>query len=130
MRMSQDLKIYSSSEYVYAIPPFALALWWGNGGREISRPKPLFMVFTNLTHCLNTTAGNNYFFRTQCRWFCLGAILKGSSPVSPLSMMSRKPNGGKPPARKWASPASLYLSIYGLVLTTIRIRVMSRGAVG
>ena len=54
--MSKDLERYSNSEYVYAIFPIAIALFWGKGGRGIANSKPLSMIFAILTHCLNTTA--------------------------------------------------------------------------
>ena len=50
------------------------------GGREIAKSKPLSMIFTILTHCMNKTEIDNYFARTQGRWFGLGKMLKGSAP--------------------------------------------------
>ena len=68
--MPRDLSIYSNSERVYAICPTAVALLRGQGCREISQSAPLSMIFAILTHCLKTTAINNYFIRTQGQRFC------------------------------------------------------------
>ena len=78
--MSRDLSIYSNSRYAYANLPSAVDLFWDQGGREIAHPKPLPMIFTITTHCLDATATNNYFVRAQCRWFFLDTMLKGSFP--------------------------------------------------
>ena len=59
--MSQDLKIYPNSEYVYAISPIALALFLGKGGLGIARSEPFPMVSAILTHCLDTADVGNYF---------------------------------------------------------------------
>ena len=75
--MSQDPSIYSNSEYVCAIFPIAVDLFWDKWGRGIVEAKPASMIFTILTHCLHTTATNNYFVRAQGQWICLGAIQKG-----------------------------------------------------
>ena len=42
--MCPDLSIYSNSEYVYAIFPLAVALFWGKGGREIPESVPLSTI--------------------------------------------------------------------------------------
>ena len=73
--MSHDLSIYSNSEYVYTIFSIAVALFWDQGCREIAQSEPLSTICTILTHCLNATAINNYFVRTQGRWFGLDAML-------------------------------------------------------
>ena len=49
-----------NSKYVYAISPIALATFWDEGGRQIARSKPLSMIFTILSHRLNTTDVRNY----------------------------------------------------------------------
>ena len=79
IRTSQDLTIYSNSEYVYAISPIDLALFWGKGGKEIANSEPLSTVFTILTHCLNKTAVKNYSAMTYGQWFRLDTQIKGLS---------------------------------------------------
>ena len=91
--MSQDLKIFPNSEYVHAISPIALALFWGKGGREIPTSEPLSMILTILTHCLNTSDVSYYFARTQGRWFCLDAMLRGDAPLAPLGDFPGNPTG-------------------------------------
>ena len=59
--MSHDLIVYSNSEYVYAIFPITIALFWYIGGRRITNSGPLSRIFANLTHCPNTAGINNYF---------------------------------------------------------------------
>ena len=116
IRMSRDLRIYSNLEYVYAIFPIALALFWCKGGREIANSEPLYMIFTILTHCLNRTDGGNYFVRTDGRRFCLGALIEESSPLSPLDSRT---GGGKGPNSRLANdiaPTTFYLPLYGLVI--------------
>ena len=77
--MSQDLRVYSNSEYAYAIFPISIDLLWGKGCREVSESDSLDMIFAILTHCLNTTATNNYSVRTKGQWFCQDTILIGFS---------------------------------------------------
>ena len=48
--MSQDLRIYSNSEYVYASSPNALVMRCDKGRREIAMSKPLSTIFTILMH--------------------------------------------------------------------------------
>ena len=92
--MSRGRCVYSNSAHDYAILPIAVALFWDQGGRGIAQSKPLSMIFTILTHCLNTTDINNYFLRAQGRRFCLGATLKGPSALAPLDYYSGAPDGG------------------------------------
>ena len=58
--MSRDLRIYSNSEYVYAIPPIALAVFWDKGGRGNPTSHPFSMIFTILSHWLDTSDVRNY----------------------------------------------------------------------
>ena len=84
--MSQELSAYSNSEFAYAIFPIAIDFFFlGQRGREIVESKPLSMIFTILTHCLNTKAINNYYVRTKGRWFCQDAMIIESSPLAPLA---------------------------------------------
>ena len=94
--MSRDLKIYSNSKYVYASFPIFLAMFWPKGDRGIPRSKSLSMIFTILTHCINTTDINNYFVRTQGRRCCRGAMLKESAHLAPLDDLAEKPTGENP----------------------------------
>ena len=58
--MSQELSIYSNSEYAYAIFPIEIGLFWDRWGRQIAESKALSMIFTILTHCPNTTPISNF----------------------------------------------------------------------
>ena len=111
IRMSQDLSIYSNSEYVYAIFPSAVAFFLDKGRRKIVLPKPLSMIFTIPTHCLNTTATNNYSIRTKGQWFCLGSTLIGSSPLAPLVDFDKKPDGPNPLLAAEVAPETFYQSL-------------------
>ena len=66
---------YSNSEYVYAIPLVAIALFWGNGARRIAASKPMSMIFTILTHRLNATARTNYSVWAKGQWLREDIIL-------------------------------------------------------
>ena len=83
--MSHDLRISPNSEYVYAAPP-PVAPFWGKRGRGIDTAKPLSMIFTILSHRLNTPDVNNYFGRGGGQLFCLEAMLKWAGPLSPLDV--------------------------------------------
>ena len=63
MWISEGLCVYANNEYVYATYPIALALSRDKGGKEICESRPLTVTFTILTHCLSTTATNNYAIR-------------------------------------------------------------------
>ena len=78
--MSRGRCVYSNSAHDYAILPIAVALFWDQLCREIAHPEPLSMIFTILTHCLNTTDIANYFAWAQGLWFSLGAMLQLSPP--------------------------------------------------
>ena len=97
IRRPRDLNIFANSEFRFTCLPIATALPWGNGGREMPRPKALTMIFTIFTHFLNSTNANNYFVRTGGRWFCLyttiqfhvhlahmGTLLGGIDESNPL----------------------------------------------
>ena len=58
---------------------------------------------------------------------CLGAMLKGSVPLAPICEFSENKTGARPPSFEWHHPDVFCQSIYGLVLTAIRFREMSRG---
>ena len=127
--MSRDLRIYSKTEYVYAISPTFLAMILDKGGRDVARSKPLSIIFTILIHCFNTTEVRNYSPRAECRCFRLDAMSKGPVPLSPLDVFSWGKTRSVPFARTVSPEMSFYLSRYGLVLTTPRVRKMSWGAV-
>ena len=83
--MCPSLSIYSNYEYVYAIFPIAVALFWGKGGRVIADSRPLSMIFAILSHVLSATALNNYYsVRTTGEWSCEDTMVKGSAPLAPL----------------------------------------------
>ena len=94
--MAQDLSIYTNSEYVYATYPIALSFFYGKGCREIAELKPLSMISTILPHGLNTTDINNYFVRTDRRWFWLDTSIKGLAPLAPLDTFSPLRSGRTP----------------------------------
>ena len=71
-----DLNVYANNEYVYAIYPIAIALFWERGGKEICESKALTVIFTIMTHCLNVTAPNNYAIRAVGKWSCGNTIQK------------------------------------------------------
>ena len=83
------------------------------------------MIFTILTHCLNTTDTNNYFVRTQGRRFCLGAMLKGSSTLAHLDYYSWFPDGDNPRLSADAIPKTCYQPIFALDVATLRYGNMS-----
>ena len=126
--MSPGFLVYSNSEYVYATFPIALSLFRGKGGEEICLSKPLSAIFTILPHCLNTTATNNYSVRTNGKWSCEDAILKGSAPLEPLAYFEKYPIGSKPRASCGTAPGTFYNSLFALILATLRFKEMSRGA--
>ena len=93
---AQDLSLYSNSEYLYAIFPIAIAVFWDRGGRAIVESEPLPLIFAILTHCLNKTATNNYSVRTKGQWFFQDAILIGSSPLATLEDFGKLKDGPNP----------------------------------
>ena len=94
--MAQDLSVYSNTELVYAILPISIALSWGKGGRRIVESETMPMIFTILTHCVNTTATNNYSVRTKGQRFCADTMLTGSSPLAPLGDWGKSKDGDNP----------------------------------
>ena len=63
--MSPEFLAYANSEFVYAISPIALALFWEMGGKEICLSRPLSVIFEILSHFLSATDTNNYSVRTK-----------------------------------------------------------------
>ena len=121
----RGLRVYSNSEYVYAIFPIAVALFWDQWGRDISNSEALATIFTILAHCLNASAINNYFTRTHGQLSCLGAMLKGPPPIGPLDDFSEFPHVPIPTLTTEAAQKSCYLSLSALALSTRRFGKMS-----
>ena len=94
--MCPGLSTFPNSEYVYAIFSTAVALFWGKGGRCIAESKPLSVIFTILTHCLDTSAVNNYFVRMTGKWSCGDTMAKGSAPLARLDDWERSTTGSNP----------------------------------
>ena len=101
----------------------------GKGGRAICLSRPLSSIFTILSHCLSTTAVNNYSVRTTGKWSCGDMVLKGSFPLVPLYDFGKYPNGHKPRNVGENAPETFYRSLSALVLATLRFKKMSRGTV-
>ena len=82
-RRSSDLRFYSISGISYALTDrnrACLESMWGLGGVFVS--KPLSIISTILTHCLNSPSIGNYFIRAECRGSRLNAAIKGLAPLS------------------------------------------------
>ena len=60
--MSRDLSIYSNSEF-FSLPDGSRRLRCSGVNGGIWRSNPLSMIFTTLSHCLNSTSISNYFVR-------------------------------------------------------------------
>ena len=101
----------------------------GKGGREICRPMPLSLIFTILSHCLNTTAVNNYSVRPTGKWPRGDTVLKGSGLLAPLGDFGKYPNGPNPRNVGENAPKTFYRSLFALVLATLRFKKMARGTV-
>ena len=71
--MSSQLSAYADNEYVCAIYP--IALFWEKES-EICESKPLTVIFTILTRCLDTTTTYNYALRAEEEWSCENATQK------------------------------------------------------
>ena len=123
--ISGDLSICSNSEYFYAIFAIAVVLRREQGGREIAQSESLSTIGAILTHCLDTTATNNYFVRTQGQWFCLATMLKGTAPVGPQDDFPEYPEGPNPRLAADAAPKAFYRASFALVLSTFRVGNMS-----
>ena len=93
--MSPELCVYANNEYVFATFPIALALFCDKGWKEICESRSLTVIFTILTHCLSTTATNNYSIRTLGKWSCDDTIQKGSVPLAPVGDFPENPHGSK-----------------------------------
>ena len=91
--MSQELSVYSNSEFAYAIFPIAIALFCDKGGREIAESEPLSMICAILTHCLNTMDINIYSVRTKGQRFCQDSMLIASSPLAHLEVFGKFKDG-------------------------------------
>ena len=128
--MSRDLKVFPNSEYVYAISPIAIALFWGKGGLGIANSELFPTISAILTHFPNTTDTNNYFVRTPGRWFCLGTMLKWSVPLAPLDDFPENQKGRNPRLVSEALASPFRLSLLALALTTLLFKKMSRGHPG
>ena len=128
--MCPSLSIYSNSEYVYAIPPTAVALFWRKGGRGISESKPLSMIFAILSHILNTTDVNNYSVRTTGGCSFEDTMAKGSFPLAPLEGWGRSHSGSNPRSVGEDAPKTFYGSLFALALVTLRFKRMSWGGGG
>ena len=124
--MPPDLNVYANNEYVYAIYPIAIALFWERGGKEICESKALTVIFTIMTHCLNVTAPNNYAIRAVGKWSCGNTIQKGSVPIAPMGDFLENPEGSDLMGKV---PKSFYSSLFALILATLRFKEMSWGAV-
>ena len=122
-----ELLVYSNSDYVHAIFPIALSLFWGKGGAEICLSRPLSVVFAILSHRLNTTATNNYSVRTKGKWSCGDTILKGSAPVAPLEDFGKYPDGPNPRIASETAPGAFRNSLFALILAKLRSKAMSWG---
>ena len=127
IRMCPESSVFSNSEYVYAIFPISIALFWGKGGEEICRPRPLSLIFAILSHCLNTTAVNNYSIRTIGKWSCGDTVLKGSPPLAHPSDFERPPNGPNARIVGGNPPRKFYRPLLALTLETLRFKKMSLG---
>ena len=125
--MCPELSAFSNSGYLYAIYPIAVALFWGKGGKEICFPRPLSLIFTIPPHCLNTTDVNNYSIRTTGKWSYGDTVVKGSAPLAPLGDFGKYPNGSNPRIAGEMAPGAFYLSLFALVLATLRFKSMSCG---
>ena len=105
----QGLSISANSEYAYAIPPIALALFWGKGGREIAESKPLSMISKILTLCINTTSIYNYSARGNGQWFSPDTMIKAPVPLAPLDAFSVDKVGPVPRLACGSAPKSFLL---------------------
>ena len=123
--MSSELCVYANNEYVFATFPIALALFWDKGGKEICESRSLTVIFTILTHCLSTTATNNYSVRTLGKWSCGDTIQKGSAPLAPVGDFLENPGGSKVDVGK--VPKTFYSSLSALILTTLSFKEMTWG---
>ena len=122
--MSSELCVYANNEYVFATFPIALALFWDMGGKEICETRSLTVIFTILSHCLSTTATNNYSLRTLGKWSCEDTVQKGSVPLAPVDDFLENPGGSK---LEGNVPKTFYSSLFALILTTLRFKEMSWG---
>ena len=109
--------------------PIALASVWSKGGREIANSGPPSVLFTTLTHCLNTPAADNYFVWAEGKWFRPDKVLKGSVPLSPLCSHPEGKTGPNPRLENDLAPPAFYLFLYGLALTALSFAKMSRADV-
>ena len=123
--MCPELSIFSNSEYVCAIFPIPIALFWEKGGREICLSRPLSLLFIILSHCLNTKDVNNYSVRKTGKWSCGDAVLKGSAPLAHLDDFGKYANGSKPRIVGGNIPKTPHQSSVALVLATLRFKRMS-----
>ena len=84
-------------------------------------------MFAILSHCLNTTATNNYSASANGKWSCEDTDLKGSAPSVPLDDFGKYPHGSKPRIASGASPETSDNSLFALILATLRFKEMSWG---
>ena len=95
------------------------------GGNFPSRP--LSLIFTIPSHCLNTAGVNNLSVRTIGKWSCEDTVLKGSVHLAPLGDFGKSANGSNPRIVGRNAPKTFPRSLVALVLATLRFKKMSWG---
>ena len=98
-------------EFAYAIFAIAIAMRLGGGCLEIARSIPTTMIFTILTHCLNSAALNNYFSRADGRRFFLDTAIKGLEPLAPMAPSSGGMKEPNPRRADGGNPMSFYFPL-------------------
>ena len=86
------------------------------------------MIFTILTHCLNSADANSYFGRAECRRFFLDTTAKGLVPIAPLDAFQGGEVGPRRRLSNGRDPTSFYLTLSALALAQLQCSKMPCGA--
>ena len=85
------------------------------------------MIFAILTHLLNSISANNYFARAEGQLFCLDGVTQRHVPLAPLDTCAGDKVGPIPRLSNSWGPASFYMPLPLLGLTTLRSPEMTCG---